>query len=95
MRLWPRGVRKDRVDAWERGLAPTRSLLADFNVHAIDWPTYARRFLHEMATRADSIAAITALRKRTAHETITLLCGCEDPTRCHRTLVQGLIAGGE
>ena len=94
MRLWPRGVRKDCVDAWERGLAPTRGLLADFNAHTIDWPAYARRFLHEMATRDDSIAAVTALRERTAHETITLLCGCEDPARCHRTLVQGLIAGG-
>jgi uncharacterized protein YeaO (DUF488 family) len=95
MRLWPRGVRKERVDAWERGLAPTRELLADFNAHAIDWPEYERRFLHEMATRDDSIAALAALRKRAAHETITLLCSCKDPARCHRTLVQGLVDGLE
>ena len=30
MRLWPRGVRKERVDAWDKGLAPTRELLTEF-----------------------------------------------------------------
>jgi uncharacterized protein YeaO (DUF488 family) len=93
MRLWPRGIRKERVDAWERGLAPSRELLTAINTRAIDWPEYARRFLHEMATRPDSIEAIDALRQRAAHETITVICGCVDETRCHRTLVKELVEG--
>ena len=36
MRLWPRGVRKERVDSWDRGLAPSRELLADLNSGAVD-----------------------------------------------------------
>ena len=91
MRLWPRGVRKDNVDAWERGLAPTRDLLSAFNAGAIDWPTYAERFLREMGTRPDAIAALDALRLRAAQETVTAICGCKDATRCHRTLVAGLV----
>ena len=38
MRVWPRGVRKDRVDAWDRGLAPSTELLADYRAKTIDWP---------------------------------------------------------
>ena len=91
MRHWPRGVRKERVDAWERGLAPTRELLAAYNTHAIDWPEYERRFLHQMSTDPDALAALATLRQRASHETITLICGCKDPARCHRTLVQALL----
>ncbi|MCH8848994.1 MAG: DUF488 family protein, partial [Chloroflexi bacterium] len=43
MRVWPRGVRKDRVDGWDRGLAPSRELLTDLRSEAIDWPAFARR----------------------------------------------------
>ena len=91
MRYWPRGVRKDRVDAWERGLAPTRELLADYRTEAIDWPEYERRYRYEMATRPESIGALDALRQRSANETVTVLCGCKDETRCHRTLLKGLV----
>ena len=35
MRLWPRGIRKERVDQWDKGLAPTRELLTDFRSHEI------------------------------------------------------------
>ncbi len=93
MRHWPRGVRKERVDAWEPGLAPTRELLAEFNTRMIGWPEYARRFLREMATRPDAIAALDALRERSALETVTIICGCKDATRCHRALVKGLVEG--
>ncbi|MDA0798049.1 MAG: DUF488 family protein [Chloroflexi bacterium] len=91
MRYWPRGVRKDRVDAWERGLAPTRELLADYRTEAIDWPEYERRYRHEMATRPESIAALDALRQRSANETVTVICGCKDESRCHRTLLKALV----
>jgi uncharacterized protein YeaO (DUF488 family) len=93
MRLWPRGVRKKRVDAWERGLAPTLELLADYRSNVIDWPEYERRYLYELATRSDSIAALGALRQRAAHEPVTLMCGCKDETRCHRTLLKTLLEG--
>ncbi len=91
MRLWPRGVRKERVDAWDRGLAPTRELLSEFQAGAIDWPEYARRFTAEMAVRPDSIESLAALRERAATETITVMCSCKDESRCHRTLLQELV----
>jgi uncharacterized protein YeaO (DUF488 family) len=95
MRYWPRGIHKDRVDAWEWGLAPTRELLADYRTEVIDWPEYERRYRHEMATRLDSIVAFQALLQRCANETVTVICGCKDETRCHRTLLKALVTYGE
>ena len=91
MRFWPRGVRRERVDSWDRGLAPSRELLADLRSEAIDWAAYTRRFHWEMAHRDDAIAAFASLGQRAAAETVTLLCGCRDASRCHRTLLKALI----
>ena len=91
MRLWPRGIRKDRVDAWDKGLAPTRELLTDFRSHAIDWPEFARRYHVEMAERPDSIKSLAALRERAATETVTVHCSCKDPALCHRSLLKALV----
>jgi uncharacterized protein YeaO (DUF488 family) len=93
MRHWPRGVRRERADVWERGLAPTRELLAGYRAGSIDWEGYAARFLAEMHERADARAALAWVREQAAEGTVTLLCGCADAARCHRTLLAGLITG--
>ena len=93
MRVWPRGVRKDRVDAWDRGLAPSRELLTDLRSEAIDWPVFAKRFDEEMTQREDSVAALASLRERVRSETVTLLCWEADGTMCHRTLLKALVEG--
>ncbi|MEK9660090.1 MAG: DUF488 family protein [Chloroflexota bacterium] len=93
MRYWPRGVRRERADAWERGLAPTRELLADYRQGRIDWPAYAARYLTEMDERTDAREALARVRGQAAGGTVTLLCGCVDEQRCHRTLLAGLITG--
>ena len=93
MRLWPRGIRKALVDEWDRGLAPSRELLADFRGGAVDWPGYAERFASEMASREDSAASLDRLRARSAREAVTLLCSCVDATRCHRSLVRDIVTG--
>jgi len=94
MRYWPRGVAKSRVDGWDRRLTPTRGLLAELNDGAIDWPEYACRFRHEMATRPESVAALGELRERAARETVTLLCWCPDEARCHRAVLKELAEAG-
>ena len=90
MRFWPRGVRRERVDAWERALAPSRELLADLRSEAIDWATFAERYTSQMAHGEESVAALASLRERERSETVTLLCWERDGTRCHRTLLKAL-----
>ena len=91
MRYWPRGVRMERVDAWDRGLAPSRELLGDLNSGAIDRLEYRRRFRLEMADRPESVASIEALKVQIKDNTVTLLCWCPDEDRCHRGLLRELI----
>ena len=93
MRLWPRGIRKSLVDDWDRGLAPSRELLADFRSGAVDWAGYVERFTLEMAMREDSAAALERLHERSARGHVTLLCSCVDEARCHRSLVRDIIEG--
>ena len=93
MRVWPRGVRKEHVDAWDRGLAPSRELLTDLRSETIGWPAFVERFDEEMAHREESVAALAALRERVRSETVTLLCWEADGERCHRTLLKALVEG--
>lgn len=86
MRLWPRGIRKDRVTMWRKELGPVKELLRDFLDKKIDWPTYTRRYLAglERPEAQDAIAEVRALAKTGQ---VTLLCGCADETHCHRSLL--------
>jgi uncharacterized protein YeaO (DUF488 family) len=86
MRLWPRGIRRDRIDEWDRGLAPSRDLLFDFKRHGLPWDEYVKRYWQEIRPEA-----LDALRRRARRETITLLCSCTDETHCHRGLLRDAI----
>ena len=45
MRLWPRGVRKERVDLWLRELAPVLPLMRAFRSGQMSWTDYRRQYL--------------------------------------------------
>lgn len=94
MRHWPRGVRKEHVDAWERALAPSRELLSALRENTIDWASYATGYRAEMASQPASLNAIEAVRARAADGTVTLMCWCHDENRCHRSLLRDLVLDG-
>ncbi len=87
MRLWPRGIRKERVDLWLRELGPTLPLLRAFRRGTIGWAAYRRRYLAELA-RPEARAALARVRALARRGRVTLLCGCPDETRCHRSLLR-------
>ena len=97
MRYWPRGVKRDHIDQWIRGLAPSRELLKwcwtsqgelDPDIYANTWK---RRYREEMEQRDDLIEGLrTRLRNG---ETLTLLCACHNPAKCHRTVLAEIICG--
>src|SRR5262245_14870771 len=87
MRLWPRGIRRDRVDEWNRDVAPSRDLLFDFKRHGLSWEDYVTRYWREIRPEA-----IDALRRRARRETITLMCSCADEHHCHRGLLKQAIS---
>jgi uncharacterized protein YeaO (DUF488 family) len=87
MRYWPRGIRKDRVGVWLRELAPAIPLLRAYLDGKITWAQYTPRYLAGLE-RPEAQAALAELRALARRGPVTLLCGCADPARCHRTLLQ-------
>jgi len=87
MRYWPRGIRKEKVDIWLRELAPVIPLLRSFLDGKITWAQYRPRYRAGLK-RPEAQAALAELRALERRGPVTLLCGCADPRRCHRTLLQ-------
>ena len=86
MRLWPRGIRKDRVDRWLKEVGPVKELLRAFLDGQVDWPTYTPRYLAGLS-RPEAQEAIAEVRELARRGPVTLLCGCADERRCHRSLI--------
>ena len=87
-RFWPRGVAKDKADLYLVDLAPSKDLVQAFQAGEIDWRVFAARYRKEMAGQR---SALRLLNHMARDRTLTLLCSCPDPNRCHRTLLADLI----
>ena len=87
MRYWPRGIRREKVDVWLRELAPIIPLLRSFLDGVIPWAQYRPRYRAGLK-RPAAQAALAEVRRLARRGRVTLLCGCADPARCHRTLLQ-------
>lgn len=88
MRYWPRGISKSRADEWDRRLAPSPNLLKAFRSGALTWEEYVTRYWDEVDPQGE---AVRALVQRARTQTVTLLCSCEDESRCHRGLLRDVV----
>jgi uncharacterized protein YeaO (DUF488 family) len=90
-RYWPRGLKREVVDEYNTALAPSRELLRVFKHEGLTWAAYVRRYLAEMRSETAQ-SGISRLRGLAASQRVTLMCICEDESRCHRSLLRDLIA---
>jgi uncharacterized protein YeaO (DUF488 family) len=90
MRLWPRGIRKERVDRWLKELGPVVPLLRAFLDKEITWEQYQPRYLAGLE-RPEARAALAETAELARAGRVTLLCGCADEQRCHRTLLKAYL----
>ncbi len=96
-RYRPRGVKREAEpwDAWCIALSPSVELHAAAygknDAERLAWDEYERRFLDEMGRQRYWIESFA--RRVRSGQTITLLCSsaCQDPARCHRTILASLI----
>ena len=96
----PRGVKKgdyarlDYYDVWVPDLAPSPSLVSWAQSDAWTdrrWRQFARRYRVEMrAPAAGRLIALLAALSRTTDFSVG--CYCADASRCHRSLLQQLLA---
>jgi len=85
MRLWPRGVSKDKVDLWVKEVGTERELIKLWKAGKLTWKEYSKRYLASLKGKESILEDLAARSKR---ETITLLCVEKDADRCHRSLLK-------
>jgi uncharacterized protein YeaO (DUF488 family) len=94
MRIWPRGVHKDRVDVWMKDAAPSRGLLDGYHHGDVTWSAFEAAYRREiLKERPHVLVELRALERE--HGTVTLLCFERIPPgeHCHRvTLIEMLTA---
>jgi uncharacterized protein YeaO (DUF488 family) len=95
-RYRPRGVAREQEtwQVWLPQLGPSKELHAAYygkKGTPLPWEEYARRYLEEMEAQTSWIRSLA--RQYTEGQSVTLLCSsaCTDESRCHRTLLRGLM----
>ena len=86
--FWPRGIKKEKIDKWEKELGTPPDLIKKWKGGSIDWAAFSREYLKAMKLKKEKIAELAELAGK---EDITLLCTCRDDNRCHRMLLKKLI----
>jgi len=94
----PRGVprkdfsRLDWYDVWFPVLAPSAAIMKlGLSAQAEkQWKTFARKYRAEMAAPAAS-QSLDVLAALSHHANFSVGCYCEDPARCHRSLLRELL----
>ena len=88
MRVWPRGVRKDRVDEWIQDLSPSRELMQALRSQDLRPDDFFECYRREMAGRTE---LLKEMAERAKTETLTLLCWERMDEDCHRHVLKDLI----
>lgn len=98
-RYWLRGLRRENVNLWYKELAPSEKLLKQYSAYfKMDHSEEEQIAYHKVWADMYRIEMnnqqelINQLAKRHLNgDTLTLLCACHSPNRCHRKLLAGLI----
>jgi uncharacterized protein YeaO (DUF488 family) len=93
MRIWPRGVRKERVDVWMKDASPSRGLLDAYHHAGLAWADFESAYRREiLEERPHVLAELQALERE--HGLVTLLCFERIPPEehCHRLTLLGMLA---
>ena len=99
VRLLPRGVRKedyakrDFFDVWLPEVAPSRALVAYAQAQPwtdARWAAFTKRYMREMQ-RPEAQRVIALLAAVGTQTNFSIGCYCENPWRCHRSLLGELL----
>lgn len=93
-RYWPRGVRKERVDRWIKGLGPSPELIKDWKSENISWAEFQKKYRAEFKD-PEKKKLFDEMKEIASKEDVTLLCTCrEEEKQCHRHLLSAMMRAG-
>lgn len=82
-RLWPRGVRKDRIDDWVKDLAPSDELRREFHGHDFDFDEFRARYRVELEGKEEQMKELLT----STDGTLTLLFGLKNEQQNNATVL--------
>ncbi len=88
MRIWPRGISKDKVDEWQKELGTEPELIKKWKAGKISWDAFAKEYKESLKGKEE---LLQKLAKEAKKHTLTLLCSCKDEKHCHRYLLKEAI----
>lgn len=94
-RLWPRGLKKSeaRVDLWLKDLAPSDSLRKWFGHRPEYFPSFRKRYLHELSKSAASGALEQLYSLAARARQVTLVYGAKDEEHNNAVVLKELLEG--
>jgi uncharacterized protein YeaO (DUF488 family) len=84
MRIWPRGISKDRIDVWMKDLGTEKELIKKWKSGKISWNEFSMQYRKSLKGKEE---ILKELAKESQTKDITLLCTDRDAAHCHRTLL--------
>ncbi len=63
-RLWPRGIKKEKVDLWLKGIAPSDELRKWYMHEPEKWPEFKKRYYQELKDNPDVERLLDIARKK-------------------------------
>jgi uncharacterized protein YeaO (DUF488 family) len=84
MRIWPRGISKDKIDVWMKDLGTEKDLIKKWKSGKISWTDFSKEYKKSLRGKED---VLKNLAKESENGDITLLCTDKDASHCHRTLL--------
>ena len=75
-RIWPRGIKKDKIDIWLKDIAPSNELRKWYNHDTNKWEEFKRRYFDELDKNSKINELLQLIRK---NENITLLYASKSP----------------
>lgn len=88
-RFKPYGLGKKDYGLWLRDLAPSGTLVKAFKAGAMPWAKFAAGYRREIADQKSLLRTLRLMSEE--GRTLTLLCACATPERCHRRLLRDAI----
>lgn len=90
MRLWPRGVSKEKlkIATWKKELGTEPDLIKKWKSGSIAWGDFAKAYRAGLKGKE---ALLKELAQEAKKGTVTLLCSCKDEKHCHRYLLREAI----
>lgn len=96
-RLWPRGIAKAdaKLDLWLKEIAPSNDLRKWFGHQPQRFAQFREKYLEELRTDPDKVAAIDQVMERARMERVTLLYAAKDPQHNHAKILDEILKGAE